>query len=413
VVIAALLGAEEFGFATAPLVVSGCVMMRVCHLDTCPVGIATQNPELRKRFSGRPEFVETFFEYIAEEVREHLAALGFRTLEEAVGHVEYLDAIPAVDHWKASGLDLSPLLARIEPTHGTTELHHTKAQDHGLAQALDHDLIELCRPALDEGMPVALELQIRNVNRTVGTMLGSEITRRYGAAGLPDGTIRIRLDGSGGQSFGAFMPRGIEISLYGDTNDYLAKGLSGGRIIVRPPEGSPFAAEENVIAGNVIAYGATAGELFISGVVGERFCVRNSGVTAVVEGVGDHACEYMTGGTVVVLGATGRNVAAGMSGGILYVFDPDGTLERRMNHGLVDLEALEDDDQVLVADLVGRHAELTGSALATRLVKGMDNAIGQFVKVMPRDYRRVLEATKCAVAEGRDVDAAVMEAAHG
>jgi glutamate synthase (NADPH/NADH) large chain len=412
-VIAALLGAEEFGFATAPLVVSGCVMMRVCHLDTCPVGIATQNPQLRSRFSGKPEFVETFFEYIAEEVREYLAELGFRTLEEAVGHVEYLDIVPAISHWKAAGIDLTPLLARIEPTHGSTELHHARAQDHGLEQAIDHQLIERCRPALDDAKPVSIELAIRNVNRTVGTMLGSEITRRYGAEGLPDGTVRIRLEGSGGQSFGAFIPRGIEISLHGDTNDYLAKGLSGGRIIVRPPDGSTFAAEENVIAGNVIAYGGTSGELFISGVVGERFCVRNSGVTAVVEGVGDHACEYMTGGTVVVLGATGRNVAAGMSGGVLYVYDPHGFLPTRLNTELVDLELLDDDDCAIVADLVGRHAELTGSALATRLVKGIDDEIGRFVKVMPRDFRRVVEATKLAVAEGRDVDEAIMAAAHG
>ncbi len=413
VVIAALLGAEEFGFATAPLVVSGCVMMRVCHLDTCPVGIATQNPELRKRFSGKPEFVETFFEFIAEEVREHLAALGFRTLEEAVGHVEYLDAARAVDHWKAEGLDLSPLLVRVEPTHGVSDLHQTRAQDHGLARAVDHELIAMARPALDEGKPVVLELAIRNVNRSVGTMLGSEITRRYGADGLPDGTIRIRLEGSGGQSFGAFVPRGIEIALYGDTNDYLAKGLSGGRIIVRPPEGSTFAAEENVIAGNVIAYGATDGELFISGVVGERFCVRNSGVTAVVEGVGDHACEYMTGGVVVVLGSTGRNVAAGMSGGVLYVFDPEGHLPARINRELVELEDLDDDDVTLVTELIGRHVEFTGSALGMRLIKEIDHAIGGFRKVMPRDYRRVIDATRQAIAEGRDVDEAIMAAAHG
>jgi glutamate synthase (NADPH/NADH) large chain len=413
VVVAALLGAEEFGFASAPLVVSGCVMMRVCHLDTCPVGVATQNPELRARFSGRPEFVETFFEYIATEVREHLAALGFRSLEEAVGHVEALDTAPAIDHWKAAGLDLAPLLAAEIPTHGSTALHHVHPQDHGLSRAVDHDLIALARPALEEQKPVALELAIRNVNRTVGTMLGSEVTRRYGAEGLPDGTIRIRLEGSGGQSFGAFLPRGIEIALHGDTNDYLAKGLSGGRIIVRPPEGTIFPAEENVIAGNVVAYGATSGELFISGVVGERFCVRNSGITAVVEGVGDHACEYMTGGVVVVLGATGRNVAAGMSGGILYVFDPDGHLPARINRELVDLEALDEQDTATVAELVARHAELTGSALATRLRKEFDGAIAHFVKVMPRDYRRVLEATARARIEGRDVDAAIMEAAHG
>jgi glutamate synthase (NADPH/NADH) large chain len=294
-----------------------------------------------------------------------------------------------------------------------TDLHHTQPQDHGLDGAIDHELIALARPALEEGKPVALELTIRNVNRTVGTMLGSAITRRYGAEGLPDGTIRIRLDGSGGQSFGAFIPRGIEIALYGDTNDYLAKGLSGGRIIVRPPDGSTFAAEENVIAGNVIAYGATSGELFISGVVGERFCVRNSGVTAVVEGVGDHACEYMTGGTVVVLGDTGRNVAAGMSGGVLYIYDPDGHLPARINGELVDLESLDVEDAAIVTDLIARHTELTGSALGMRLIKEIDRVVSEFVKVMPRDYRRVLEATKLALIDGRDVDAAVMAAAHG
>ena len=413
VIVAALLGAEEFGFATAPLVVSGCVMMRVCHLDTCPVGIATQNPELRKRFSGRPEFVETFFTYIAEEVREYLAALGFASIEEAVGHVECLDTTAALTHWKAAGLDLRPLLFAETPVHGTTELHHIAMQDHGLERALDNRLIELAKAALEDARPVEIDVPIRNVNRTVGTMLGAEVTRRYGAAGLPDGTIRVTLSGSGGQSLGAFLPRGIDLVLYGDTNDYLGKGLSGGRIVVRPPLGSPFAAAENVIAGNVCAYGATSGELFVSGIVGERFCVRNSGATAVVEGVGDHACEYMTGGRVVILGPTGRNVAAGMSGGILYVYDPNGQLSRRLNTEMVALEGLEEEDRLFVADLIVRHASLTGSLLASGLAGDLERTLDAFLKVMPTDYRRVLEATRVAEASGVSVEDAIMAAAHG
>ena len=323
VIIAALLGAEEFGFASAPLVVSGCVMMRVCHLDTCPVGVATQNPELRARFTGKPEFVVNFFEFIAEEVREYLAQLGFRSLEEIVGRVDLLDAALAVEHWKASGLDLSPVLyAPPLPEGAATRCVTT--QDHGLDKALDNTLIQLAEGALEEGRPVRLELPIRNVNRTVGTMLGYEVTRRWGGEGLPDGTIDISFSGSAGQSFGAFLPRGITLRLDGDANDYLGKGLSGGRLVVRPPAAAPFAAEEQVIAGNVIGYGATGGEIFLRGLVGERFCVRNSGALAVAEGTGDHGCEYMTGGRVVILGPVGRNFAAGMSGGIAYVLDcPD------------------------------------------------------------------------------------------
>ncbi|MEY3736639.1 MAG: hypothetical protein RLZZ251_355, partial [Actinomycetota bacterium] len=314
VIIAALLGAEEFGFATAPLVVSGCVMMRVCHLDTCPVGVATQNPELRKRFTGRPEFVATFFEYIAEEVRENLAKLGMRSLDEAIGRVEYIDTRKAIDHWKASGLDLSPILAVPEIDDSASRRQIT-SQDHGLEQALDNTLIEMSAAALERKEEVHIQLPIRNRNRTVGTMLGSEITRRFGGAGLPDDTIALTFHGSAGQSLGAFIPRGLTIRLYGDTNDYLGKGISGGRLIVRPDEKATFNSHENVIAGNVIGYGATSGEIFVRGIVGERFCVRNSGATAIVEGVGDHGCEYMTGGLVVVLGRTGRNFAAGMSGG--------------------------------------------------------------------------------------------------
>jgi glutamate synthase (NADPH/NADH) large chain len=415
VVIAALLGAEEFGFATAPLVVSGCVMMRVCHLDTCPVGVATQNPELRKRFTGRPEFVVTFFEYIAEEVRELLAQLGFRSVEEAIGHVELLDTRAAIDHWKADGLDLSPILAAPENRYGQT-FHQSVGQDHGLDDALDQMLIERCRSAIDDGLPVALELPIRNTDRTVGTILGAEVTRAWGGAGLPDDTIRVHLRGSAGQSFGAFVPHGITLRLEGDANDYLGKGLSGGRIVVHPDREARFTAEENVIAGNVIGYGATGGELFIRGVVGERFCVRNSGVTAVVEGVGDHGCEYMTGGRVVVLGATGRNFGAGMSGGIAFVYDAFGRFPDLLNYEMVDLEPLADDDAELLRSLIGRHASLTESTIAARLLDDWAASVSRFCKVMPKDYRRVLTVMRAAERDGLSEEqtlARVMEAAHG
>jgi glutamate synthase (NADPH/NADH) large chain len=415
VVVAALLGAEEFGFASAPLVVSGCVMMRVCHLDTCPVGVATQNPELRRRFTGRPEFVVTFFEYIAEEVRELLAELGFRSLEEAIGHVEVLDTRAAIDHWKAHGLDLSPILAPAENRYHQTH-HHSVGQDHGLAESLDVTLIEMCRDAIEDGRPVEVELPVRNIHRTVGTILGSEVTRAWGGAGLPDGTIDIHLRGSAGQSFGAFVPRGITLRLEGDANDYLGKGLSGGRLVVHPDRDAPFAAEENVIAGNVIAYGATAGEIFIRGVVGERFCVRNSGVTAVVEGVGDHACEYMTGGRVLVLGPAGRNLGAGMSGGVAYVHDAAGALPDLVNLEMVELQTLLDTDEELVRALVERHFELTGSAVAARLLDDWASARGQFHKVMPKDYQRVLDVMATAERDGLSEEqtlARVMEASHG
>jgi len=411
VMIAMLLGAEEFGFATAPLVVSGCVMMRVCHLDTCPVGVATQNPELRKKFSGKPEFVENFMEFIAEEVRELMAQLGFRTVEEAVGRAEMLDVDRAIEHWKASGLDLSPILY-VPPLEDDATRHNTTTQDHGLAAALDNTLIQLCEGALEDATPVHLELPIRNVNRTVGTMLGSEVTRRYGAAGLPEDTITIDFDGSAGNSLGAFLPKGITLRLHGDANDYVGKGLSGGRIIVRPPLTSPFAAAENVIAGNVIGYGATSGEIFLSGVVGERFCVRNSGATAVVEGVGDHGCEYMTGGRVVVLGSTGRNFGAGMSGGIAYVHDPLGRFPARLNMDMVVLEDLTDTDADELFLLIERHFALTDSVVARAILAGWEMERGHFHKVMPVDYRRVLTATEQALAEGRDVNEAIMEAAR-
>jgi len=405
VVIAALLGAEEFGFATAPLVVSGCIMMRVCHLDTCPVGVATQNPELRKRFTGKPEFVETFFEYIAEEVREILANLGFKTLLEAVGHVEYLDTKRAVDHWKASGLDLSPLLTRPDVT---SPLHNTSAQDHGLDAALDNQLISLSQAALANKELVRIDLPVRNVNRTVGTMLGAEITRKHGGAGLPDDTIDVTLHGSAGQSLGAFIPRGLTIRLYGDSNDYVGKGISGGRIIVRPDEKSTFNSFENVIAGNVIGYGATSGQIMIRGIVGERFCVRNSGATAIVEGIGDHGCEYMTGGSVVVLGPTGRNFAAGMSGGRAFVLDLN---PANVNTDMVDILAVPEDQKDTLKTLISDFAEETGSVLASDLIKDWDSAIKRISLVMPRDYARVLDAMARATREGLPVDALVMEVA--
>ena len=405
VVIATLLGAEEFGFATAPLVVSGCVMMRVCHLDTCPVGVATQNPELRKRFSGKPEFVETFFEYIAEEVREILAELGFRTLQEAIGRVEYLDTKDAINHWKASGLDLSPLLVRPDVE---SSLYNTTKQDHGLAAALDNKLIELADAALTKSEPVRIDLPVRNVNRTVATMLGAEVTRRFGGEGLPEGTIDITLHGSAGQSLGAFIPRGIAIRLYGDSNDYVAKGISGGRVVVRPDEKATFKSGENVIAGNVIGYGATSGEIYIRGVVGERFCVRNSGAIAVVEGIGDHGCEYMTGGTVVVLGRTGRNFAAGMSGGRAFMLDINAD---NVNTDMVDILAVpQDQREVLKSHISKFHAE-TGSEIASELLKSWDESISRISLVMPRDYARVLEAMERATREGLPIDKFVMEVA--
>ena len=402
VVIAALLGAEEFGFATAPLVVSGCIMMRVCHLDTCPVGVATQNPELRAKFSGKPEFVETFFEYIAEEVREHLARLGFRTLKEAVGHVELLDTKAAIDHWKASGLDLSPLLVRPEVD---SPLHNTTTQDHGLANALDNKLIELAKAALERGERVNIDLPIRNVNRTVGTMLGAEITRKFKGEGLPDDTINVVLHGSAGQSLGAFIPKGLTIRLYGDSNDYVGKGISGGRIILRPDEKANFKSEENVIAGNVIGYGATSGEIFVRGVVGERFCVRNSGATAIVEGVGDHGLEYMTGGKVVILGKTGRNLAAGMSGGVAYVLDLKPEL---VNTELVDLIKVDKEREIELKEMISKFAAETGSHVAEALLKNWQ--IDRFTLLMPRDYAKVLAAVSEAKAKGLDVDKYVMEA---
>ena len=409
VVVAALLGAEEYGFATAPLIVSGCVMMRVCHLDTCPVGVATQNPVLRERFTGKPEFVETFFEFVAEEVREILASLGFRSLDEAIGQVEVLDTAAAIEHWKADGLDLAPLLAVPENPYGQS-LVKSREQDHALDVALDQTLIELCEGALLDAAPVRLEMKVRNVNRTVGTMLGSMVTRRYGADGLAPGTIDVTFRGSGGQSFGAFLPRGVTLRLLGDTNDYAGKGLSGGVIAVRPDEAAPFVAEQHVIAGNVIGYGATSGEVYLRGVVGERFCVRNSGATVVCEGAGDHALEYMTGGVAVILGATGRNLGAGMSGGYGYVLDLD---PAQVNRELVDVGPLSDEDAERARAVLEQHVAYTDSTVAAALLADWSSGRARLSAVVARDFRRVVEATRRAAAAGEDVDAAVMAAARG
>jgi glutamate synthase (NADPH/NADH) large chain len=412
VVVAALLGAEEFGFATAPLVVSGCIMMRVCHLDTCPVGVATQNPLLRERFTGKPEFVVNFFEYIAEEVRELLAELGFRTLQEAVGQAEALDVARAVDHWKASGLDVTPILHVPELPEGAPR-HNTTEQYHGLDVALDNELVILAKDALENGEPVRAQLSIRNVNRTVGTILGHEVTKRYRGEGLPDGTIDLTFTGSAGQSFGAFLPPGITLRLEGDANDYVGKGLSGGRVVVRPDHAATFEAAEQIIAGNVIGYGATRGEIYLRGQVGERFCVRNSGATAVVEGVGDHGCEYMTGGVVVILGPTGRNFAAGMSGGYAFVLDLD---EQRVNPELVELGKVEGDAADQLRGIVRRHHEETGSTVAATLLADWPAALARFTEVMPSDYKRVLEARAEALEDGLNEDEAatrIMEVLHG
>jgi glutamate synthase (NADPH) large chain len=406
VIVAALLGAEEFGFATAPLIVSGCVMMRVCHLDTCPVGVATQNPLLRKRFTGKPEFVVAFFEFLAEQVRVYLAALGFRSLDEAIGHAELLDVRPAVDHWKARGLDLSPVLYVPELPDGA-QRRRTRAQDHRLDRALDRTLIERAASALEDGTPVQLDVAVRNENRSVGAMLGGEVVRRHGGDGLPDGTIDVTLRGTAGQSFGAFVPSGVTLRLYGDANDYAGKGLSGGRLVVRPDESAPFVgdADRQIIAGNTILYGATRGELYVRGRVGERFAVRNSGATAVVEGVGDHGCEYMTGGTVVVLGPTGRNFAAGMSGGFAFVW----RLERKLvNPELVDLAPVSAEHAERLRALLGRHHVETGSPVAQRLLRTWPTSVAEFTAVIPRDYQRAVRVIEAAREAGRDIDESIM-----
>jgi glutamate synthase (ferredoxin) len=411
VVIATLLGAEEYGFATAALVALGCTMMRVCHMDTCPVGVATQNPVLRKKFTGDPDHAVNLMRFIAQEMRELMAKLGFRTIDEMVGRTDTLVAKEAVDHWKAKGLDLSSILHQPDapPEVGR---YCQIPQHHGLDQALDNQvLLDMCQPALERGEPVAATLPIRNSNRVVGTILGSEVTRRYGGEGLPEDTIRLRFQGSAGQSFGAFIPKGITLVLEGDSNDYIGKGLSGGKLIVYPPEGSTFVPEENIIIGNVAFYGATGGQVYIRGVAGERFCVRNSGVQAVVEGVGDHGCEYMTGGRVVVLGSTGRNFAAGMSGGVAYVLDEAADFASCCNQEMVYLERLEDDAEIKeVEALIRQHAEYTDSELAWRILGDWDQRIPNFVKILPKDYKRMLEAFERVKAAGLSGDEAVMAA---
>jgi glutamate synthase (NADPH) large chain len=442
VVVGAMLGADEFGFATAPLIAAGCIMMRKCHLNTCPVGIATQDPVLRKKFTGAPEHVINYFFFVAEEVRELMAQLGFRTVDEMVGRVDRVDMAPAINHWKAKGIDLSRLLYQ-EPAAPGVAIHHCETQHHGLDKALDNELIAEAQPALDHRRPVRIEKPIRNVHRTVGAMLSGEVAKRCGHAGLPEDTIWARFDGNAGQSFGAFLAHGVTLELHGDANDYVGKGLSGGRLIVRQPSAANREPTENIIIGNTVLYGAIAGEAYFEGVAGERFAVRNSGAVAVVEGTGDHGCEYMTGGVVVVLGQTGRNFAAGMSGGIAYVYDPRGGFANVCNRSEVELSpvaAAEPDDDanpVYLEDgdrprqrapnvvdngmgdplrfdaqrlriLIERHQLFTGSARARRLLENWEQTLAAFVKVTPKDYRRALLDLKSE----READAARMAAAE-
>jgi glutamate synthase (NADPH) large chain len=396
VVIAAILGAEEFGFATAPLIAMGCIMMRKCHLNTCPVGIATQDPVLRKKFAGQPEHVTNYLFMVAEDARQIMAELGFRTIDEMVGRVDCLETNDAIQHWKADGLDLTELLTPIEKPNPNVGTYKLREQDHGLELSLDSTkLLDLAKPALEDGTKVREELEIINTNRTVGTILSHEIAKRWGEECLPDGTIHFRLHGSAGQSFGAFLARGVTLELVGDANDYVGKGLSGGRIIIYPPSASSFVPEENIIIGNVALYGATSGEAFFRGRAAERFAVRNSGARTVIEGVGDHGCEYMTGGRVVILGPTGRNFAAGMSGGIAYVWDPNDAFLVNCNMGMVELEKVEsDDDAAELREMIEKHRELTGSTVANHVLANWDDLLPQFVKVMPTDYKRVLEEQK-------------------
>jgi glutamate synthase (ferredoxin) len=411
VVVAALLGAEEFGFATSPLVALGCIMMRVCHLNTCPVGVATQDPELRKKFTGDPAHVVNFMEFIAEEARELMAELGFRTINEMIGRTDRLEPKKAVQHWKAAGVDLSKMLYQPPVPEGVGRYCQQK-QDHGLAAALDNThLLKICEPALKDKTPVKASLLIKNVNRVVGTILGSEVTRRFGPEGLPDGTIQLHFTGSAGQSFGAFVPKGITLELEGDANDYVGKGLSGGRLILYPSKKATFKSEDNMIIGNVALYGATAGEAYFRGMAGERFCVRNSGVDAVVEAVGDHCCEYMTGGRVVILGPTGRNFAAGMSGGLAYVLDVAGNFASRCNKQMVDVERIDTPaENEAVRQMIERHARYTQSALAKRILDLWSEMAPQFVKVIPKDYKRVLQALERVKGAGLSGDEAIMAA---
>jgi glutamate synthase domain-containing protein 3 len=395
VVIAALLGAEEFGFSTAPLVALGCIMMRKCHLNTCPVGIATQDPVLRAKFTGQPEHVINFFFFIAEQVRRYMAKLGFATVDEMIGRVDRLEFRRASEHWKAKGLDFSAILHN-PPTPGRIARRSVTEQDHGLDQVLDYQLIDYAREAIENGSPVRIQMPIRNVHRTVGAMLSGEIARKHGSAGLPDDTIHFRFFGSAGQSFGAFLARGVTLELEGDSNDYVGKGLSGGKVIVYPPRNSTFLPEKNILVGNVVLYGATSGEAYFNGVGGERFAVRNSGASAVVEGLGDHGCEYMTNGLVVVLGKTGRNFAAGMSGGIAYVLDEESDfVEKRCNRASVDLERVFDpEDQAVLRGAIVRHFESTGSPRAKWILEKWGEMLPRFYKVFPREFKRALEAAR-------------------
>jgi glutamate synthase (NADPH/NADH) large chain len=409
VVIGALLGADEFGFATAPLVVEGCIMMRKCHLNTCPVGVATQDPVLRARFSGQPEHVVNYFFFVAEEVREYMAQLGIRKFDDLIGRSDLLDMKKGVEHWKARGLDFSRIFYR-QPEVAGVARRHSETQDHGLGKALDHTLIAQAAGALERGEKVVIESAIRNQNRTVGTLLSHEVARRKGADGLADGSITVKLTGTAGQSFGAFLARGITLDLTGEANDYVGKGLSGGRIVVRPPQAFRGTPSENIIVGNTVLYGATEGEVYFRGVAGERFCVRNSGAQAVVEGTGDHGCEYMTGGTVAVLGMTGRNFAAGMSGGIAYVYDEDGLFAKRCNMAMVALEKVlpeaeqPDDgtrhrtlsDEAQLRRMIENHARLSGSERAQAILADWATSRGKFVKVFPSEYRRALKEIEAA-----------------
>jgi glutamate synthase (NADPH/NADH) large chain len=426
VVIGALLGADEFGFATAPLIVEGCIMMRKCHLNTCPVGVATQDPELRKRFTGKPEHVVNYFFFVAEEIRELMARLGYRKFDDMIGQSQHINKRKAINHWKARGLDFSRVLHKPAAGPGIG-IYHREQQDHGLDKALDKELIVLAQPALDNRTPVQIDRPVRNTDRTVGAMLSGEVARRYGHTGLPEDTISITLRGTAGQSFGAFAASGVSITLIGEGNDYVGKGLSGGRLVVYPPAETPIVAEENIIVGNTVLYGAISGECYFRGVAGERFAVRNSGATAVVEGVGDHGCEYMTGGIVVVLGDSGRNFAAGMSGGIAYVLDERGDFEQRCNLAMVELQPIPAEDAVLEAidhqggdlethglvdighdmtrndalrlyRLIRRHTHYTDSALGHRILQNWNEYLPKFVKVMPVDYRRALEEMEAAQA---------------
>lgn len=409
--VAALLGAEEYGFSTAPLVAVGCIMMRVCQLDTCPVGVATQNPELRKNFMGDPQHVVNFMTFVAEDLREWMSELGFRSLEEMIGRTDCLDTLKAIDHWKKQGVDLAPLLHMPAVPEGTSR-YCTRQQNHGLEETLDlTHLLGLAAPALERGEAVSAVLPICNVNRATGTILGSEVTRLYGAAGLPEDTITFRFEGSAGQSFGAFVPRGMTLTVEGDANDYTGKGLSGGKVIVKPSPQATFAAEENVIVGNTSFYGATGGEAYIRGIAGERFAVRNSGASIVVEGVGDHGCEYMTGGRVVVLGGTGRNFAAGMSGGIAYVLDMQGNFVGRCNQGMVLLERVEDPAEAdELRTLISRHVLYTDSAAGRRVLDHWNELLPKFVRVIPKDYKRMLEQIRKVENDGLQGEAALLAA---